>query len=81
VTAPQAKIAEYIAHRLQREQQIIQALSELPTGATIPELVAHIYRDVDPQLHAIAAHSVEAHLLKLEKEHRATRQDESWSLA
>jgi glyoxylase-like metal-dependent hydrolase (beta-lactamase superfamily II) len=68
ITDPKAKIAEYIEHRLQREQQVLMALEELPRGATIPQLVPFIYMDVDPQLHPVAARSVEAHLLKLERE-------------
>jgi glyoxylase-like metal-dependent hydrolase (beta-lactamase superfamily II) len=64
----QAKIAEYIAHRMLREQQVIQALEVLPPGVTIPEMVPRIYTDVDPSLHPIAAWSVEAHLIKLERE-------------
>jgi glyoxylase-like metal-dependent hydrolase (beta-lactamase superfamily II) len=64
----QKKIAEYIAHRMLREQQVIQTLEELPPGATISEMVPLIYVDVDPKLHPIAAWSVEAHLIKLEHE-------------
>jgi glyoxylase-like metal-dependent hydrolase (beta-lactamase superfamily II) len=74
------KLAEYIAHRQQREQQIVAALRNSPPGTTIPELVAQIYRDVDPQLHPVAVHSVEAHLLKLEQEGRALREGEGWEL-
>src|SRR5205085_6822314 len=33
------KIAEYIAHRAQREQQILQALEDLPPGVAIPQIV------------------------------------------
>ena len=68
ISDPKAKITEYIEHRLQREQQVLMALEELPRGATIPQLVPFIYTDVDPQLYPIAARSVEAHLLKLEHE-------------
>jgi glyoxylase-like metal-dependent hydrolase (beta-lactamase superfamily II) len=64
----QTKIAEYIVHRMLREQQVIQTLEELPPGATISEMVPLIYVDVDPKLHPIAAWSVEAHLIKLERE-------------
>ena len=64
----QKKITEYIAHRMLREQQVIQTLEELPPGATISEIVPLIYVDVDPKLHPIAAWSVEAHLIKLEHE-------------
>ena len=64
----QEKIAEYIAHRAQREQQILQALEDLPPGVTIPQIVQFTYTDVDPSLHPVAAWSVKAHLLKLEQE-------------
>ncbi len=66
----QDRLTEYIAHRLQREQQVIDALHILPPGATIPTIVAHIYVDVDPRLHPVAAWTIEAHLLKLERESR-----------
>ena len=62
------RIAEYIAHRLQRERQILEAL-----GAglvTIPDMVAKIYADVDVKLHKVAAGSVESHLKKLARDHR-----------
>ena len=68
ITEAQAKISEYIEHRMLREQQVIQALEVLPPGVTIAEMVPQIYTDVDPKLHAIAAWSVEAHLIKLERE-------------
>ena len=68
ITDAQAKISEYIQHRMLREQQVIQALEVLPPGATIAEMVPQIYVDVDPKLHPIAAWSVEAHLIKLERE-------------
>ena len=77
-TNPQAKIAEYIAHRLEREQQVLQALAVLPRGTTIPPMVQHIYVDVDPRLHPVAAWAVEAHLLKLEREGKVKHKGEGW---
>lgn len=68
ISDAQAKIAEYIAHRMLREQQVMQALEVLPPGVTIPEMVQQIYVDVNPNLYPLAARSVEAHLLKLERE-------------
>jgi glyoxylase-like metal-dependent hydrolase (beta-lactamase superfamily II) len=68
ITDARAKFSEYIAHRMQREQQVISALEILPRGVTIPEIVSHIYTDVDPRLHSVAAWSIEAHLIKLERE-------------
>lgn len=79
IADPQARIAEYLAHRQQREEQILQALEQLGAGTTIEQLVALIYQDVDPKLHAVAAHSVEAHLLKLQQEGQAICQQEGWT--
>ena len=86
ITDPQAKLAEYIEHRLQREQQIIVTLQANPSGINIPNIVQQIYTDVNPALHTMAARSVEAHLLKLERErrvrHEKTPDDNSlWLLA
>lgn len=80
VTDPQAKIAEYITHRLLREQQILYVMRQLGSDATIERMVAQIYQDVDPSLHPVAARSVEAHLLKLEKEQIVAREGERWLL-
>ena len=65
---PQARIAEYIAHRHQRERQILDALSAGPS--VIPDVVKRVYVDVAPALHGIAAMSVESHLKKLKREGR-----------
>jgi glyoxylase-like metal-dependent hydrolase (beta-lactamase superfamily II) len=62
------KIAEYIAHRLERERQILGALGD--GLSTIPDMVAKIYADVDVKLHRVAAGSVESHLRKLARENR-----------
>lgn len=77
ITDPQAKLAEYIEHRLQRERQIIALLQRNPGGITIAAIVQHIYTETNPALHVMAARSVEAHLLKLEREGRARRENEN----
>jgi glyoxylase-like metal-dependent hydrolase (beta-lactamase superfamily II) len=79
IAAPRALLAQYLAHREERERQALNALAAGPM--TIPNLVARIYTDVDPQLHPVAALSVEAHLLKLEREGRVAREGESASAA
>jgi glyoxylase-like metal-dependent hydrolase (beta-lactamase superfamily II) len=77
----QERLTEYIAHRLQREQQVIDALRALPPGATIPAIVEYVYVDVDPRLHPVAAWTVEAHLLKLECENSIRRNEANgWEL-
>ena len=79
ISDAQAKLAEYISHRWQREQQVLDTLQEL-SSATVPALVELIYVDVDPRLHPVAAWTVEAHLLKLEREGRVKRaEDGEWS--
>ena len=63
IANPYAKIDEYISHRLEREQRILQAVLE---GATTPgEIVARVYTDVSPKAHAMAERAVLAHLEKL----------------
>lgn len=64
-----AKLQEYAAHRAEREEQVLSVLETGPR--TIDELVAQIYVDYPPEVHALAARSVLAHLLKLEAEGRA----------
>lgn len=68
---PRALLEEYLRHREERERQVLAGLAHGP--ATIDALVAGIYADVDPRLHPLAAQSVLAHLLKLEREGRAAR--------
>ncbi len=67
------KIREYIAHRLEREEQIVEALQ---AGATnVPDIVAHVYTDVPKVLHKAAELSVSSHLIKLADEQRAENVD------
>jgi glyoxylase-like metal-dependent hydrolase (beta-lactamase superfamily II) len=81
ITNPQAKLSEYVAHRREREQQVVQALQNFPTGTTVSVLVSAIYSDVDVRLHSAAAHSVNAHLRKLEREGRVKRgEDDVWQI-
>lgn len=64
-----AKIESYIAHRIERENQIKQAINE---GAkTASEIVEKVYVGLNEKLFKLAEKSVEAHLEKLETEARA----------
>ena len=63
---PAAVIASYLAHRMERERQVIDAVDN--GAATVGAVVETVYSEVDPQLHPLAAFSVEAHLLKLAEE-------------
>ncbi len=66
-----AKIREYIAHRLLRDEQILAALGD--GSDRIAAVVAIIYAAYPVALHAAAGQSVGAHLLKLEREGRVRR--------
>jgi len=61
-----ALIDEYIAHRLQREQQVIAAMAG---GARTPADIRRvIYPDLDPRLERAAEIQITAHLEKLREE-------------
>ncbi len=64
-----AKLQEYLDHRAEREEQVVDSISHGPRG--IAEIVAGIYAAYPPRVHELAARSVLAHLLKLEAEGRA----------
>jgi glyoxylase-like metal-dependent hydrolase (beta-lactamase superfamily II) len=68
-----AKLRAYIAHRGERERQILAALGQ--GDAPISAIVKRVYTDVPEVLHAAAAQSVASHLRKLEREGRARRID------
>ncbi|HEX8155297.1 MAG TPA: MBL fold metallo-hydrolase, partial [Thermoanaerobaculia bacterium] len=61
-----ALINEYIAHRLERERQVLAALHE--REATIPEMRKTIYPELDERLHRAAEVQLGAHLIKLREE-------------
>jgi endoribonuclease LACTB2 len=66
---PAAVVDEYIAHREQREQQILEAI--LGGARTVPDIVRHVYPALPASLSDAAAESVRAHLVKLRDEGRA----------
>jgi glyoxylase-like metal-dependent hydrolase (beta-lactamase superfamily II)/8-oxo-dGTP pyrophosphatase MutT (NUDIX family) len=63
IANPYAKIDEYVSHRLDREQKILQAVRE--GASTTKDIVARVYTDVSPKAHAMAERAVQAHLEKL----------------
>jgi DNA-binding HxlR family transcriptional regulator len=70
---PYAKIDAYIAHRLEREKRILEAVRH---GAVTPQdIVARVYTDVSPRAHAMAERAVLAHLEKLESDGIVVRKD------
>jgi len=79
IANPQRKIDEYISHRLDREQRILQAVR---AGAATPkEIVAQVYTDVSPKAHAMAERAVLAHLEKLIEDGRVQSQRDEMFIA
>jgi len=76
---PRAEIEYLIAHRLKRERKVVDALA----GAgpcPLETLLPVVYDDVDKSLHPMAAKSLLAHLLKLERDGRARSDGGVWVL-
>lgn len=70
---PEAKIREYIKHRMEREQQVLTALrSGLQTIGDITQL---IYKDMSAALQRVAEFSVQAHLEKLARDGRVKQEN------
>jgi glyoxylase-like metal-dependent hydrolase (beta-lactamase superfamily II) len=76
---PEQRIAEYRAHRLMREQQVLALLG--PGPRSVAELVAAIYPELDPRLRGAASGTVTAHLEKLIDEGRVLHSDAGFALA
>jgi len=73
---PYQKIDQYIAHRLEREQNILAAVRQ---GASTPkEIIACAYTDVSPKAHAMAERAVLAHLEKLQDDGIINHEDLHW---
>jgi endoribonuclease LACTB2 len=69
---PEAKVREYIKHRLEREQQVLAALRA--NRNTIGEITEAIYVDVSAALKRVAEFSVQAHLEKLERDGKVKKE-------
>jgi glyoxylase-like metal-dependent hydrolase (beta-lactamase superfamily II) len=67
-----------VAHRGRREAKVLAVLGAVGQGE-IDVLLPKVYDDVRVELLPIARYSLEAHLIKLEREGRATRTREVWS--
>ena len=78
VDHPERLLRYYLAHRRERDEQVLAALS---AGDTSPDaIVARVYTDLSDALVPMARESVTAHLLKLEREGRVRRDGEQWNL-
>jgi glyoxylase-like metal-dependent hydrolase (beta-lactamase superfamily II) len=67
------------AHRLAREEKVLGSLRRL-AAATLDELTPVVYDDVAVERHRWARLTLEAHLIKLAREHRASERNGLWRL-
>ena len=74
---PVAKIDEYLEHRHEREQQVLECVTS--GTKTVKKIVAALYPDLIDELVPMAEGTVEAHLIKLKDDQRVTRSRQSWS--
>jgi glyoxylase-like metal-dependent hydrolase (beta-lactamase superfamily II) len=79
IDAPHDEARKLIAHRLTREQKVIDGFA-VKNPATLDELVPVVYADTPVKLHGAAKRSLYAHLLKLEADGRVSAEGEHWSL-
>jgi glyoxylase-like metal-dependent hydrolase (beta-lactamase superfamily II) len=83
IEEPRARIQEYLAHRADREKQVLRALKAGPSR--IPELVRVVYagQDLPPALVEAAGWQVHAQLLKLKADGKVagTSVKSAWKLA
>ena len=79
IGAPQKEIRRLIAHRLAREEKVLNALVKIGP-ASIEELLPLVYDDVPARIHRWAARSLTAHLDKLTAEQRVRVSAERYAL-
>src|SRR6267378_6357486 len=75
---PQAALAGYIEHRLQRERQVLGALRA--GHSTVQAIAESIYDGLAPALMPAAQENVRAHLEKLRTDGLAANEDGRWTL-
>jgi glyoxylase-like metal-dependent hydrolase (beta-lactamase superfamily II) len=68
IDEPDEMIDWYLAHRLQRHQEVLDSI--IAGATTAEEVLEIVYRDVDKSLHPLAERSVKAHLTLLNEEGR-----------
>lgn len=79
IDEPHAEVRRLIAHRLKREQKVVDAFA-VKNPATLDELLPVVYLDTPQRLHQVARRSLHAHLLKLAREGRAVDSNGCWFL-
>lgn len=77
IDEPATVLADYIAHRRAREEQVLGALQEEAQSPSA--IVARVYPGLEPALLPLALQSTTAHLRKLAAEGRAIHRDNTWA--
>ena len=67
------------AHRLARERKVMKKLAAGP--ATLDQLTPAVYDDVSPERHSWAKLTLEAHLIKLQRDGHAVLHGGSWRIS
>jgi glyoxylase-like metal-dependent hydrolase (beta-lactamase superfamily II) len=79
IRTPHDEVRKIIAHRLKREEKVVNALTRKSPG-NLDELVAFAYDDVPERLYPPAKRSLHAHLIKLVEDGRAREVSDRWEL-
>jgi len=79
IEQPQALLSFYIEHRLMRERKVLDALEARGKASRPRHLVAKAYDDTAKTLWPLALRSIEAHLIKLEREGRVVKEGDRWA--
>jgi len=79
VSDPRAKLNDLIAHRHERERQIVALLTR--SSCSVEEMVVALYAGIDERVRHLAANQVRSHLIKLEAEGRVRSAGERYELA
>lgn len=75
---PHEMVERLLVHRRARENKVLHAL-RAAAPARVEDLVPAVYDDTPSRLHALAARSLLAHLLKLEQDGRVARTEDLWT--
>ena len=76
---PDEVVAWLINHRMKREAKVVAAL-ENHANLSVRDLTPFVYDEVDKKLYHLAERSLLAHLLKLEREELACKENDKWQL-
>ena len=76
------RVGELCARAGKQQSLVSYHLRRLRDGSRfIPDMVASMYKGIDPRLHGAAGRSVLAHLVDLERRGLVRGEGDSWSLA